>query len=158
MKTHISKKYAFLALFSLCCLGTTYASDDHDHSQEAHKEITSPNGGRIITSVEPHFEFLLQADRTAKITFIDDAGKPIPAAKQQISLTGGDRSAPVNIDFVQKEGALLSVAPMPDIQKMPVVLQIKVTPDAKKVREKFYLNTSNCGSCSYLEYACICGH
>lgn len=150
MNTHT---LSLITLITLGCLGTSYAAPDHTHEL-----ILSPNGGRIVTVVEPHFEFFLQADRSVQITFLDDAGEVMPVAEQQIWLVGGDRSAPVIINFVEKGGLLVSESALPDIKNMPVVLQIKSTRDAKTAREKFYLNTSFCGSCSYQEYACVCGH
>jgi hypothetical protein len=38
------------------------------------------------------------------------------------------------------------------------VVQIKVTPDAKTVTEKFNLNLEKCPTCKYQEYACTCEH
>lgn len=156
MKIHTSTKCALIALISICFIGAVHAGPEHSHA--ALEEIASPNGGRVVTVVEPHFEFWLRGDRVAQITFIDDTGKAIPVGAQQISLVGGSRSDPVSFNFVQKSGVLVSEGPLPEIKNMPIVLQIKAAPDSKKVREKFYLNLSKCGSCSYQEYACICGH
>jgi hypothetical protein len=41
-------------------------------------------------------------------------------------------------------------------KELPVVLQIKVTPDAKSVTEKFNLNLAKFPTCEHGEYACTC--
>jgi hypothetical protein len=47
-------------------------------------------------------------------------------------------------------------------KELPVVLQIKVTPDAKSVTEKFNLNLAKSPTCEHGEYAyayaCTCAH
>ena len=167
MKTQLLLKQALVILISLCSFTYINAADDHGghdhaghdrHSNTEHETIVSPNGGRVVTSVEPYFEFWLRPDRTAQVTFIDDAGKPVLVSDQKLSLVGGKRSAPINIKFIQQGEVLISETVLPEIKNMPIVLHIEVGPDSKKVYEKFYLNLSNCGSCSYREYACICGH
>jgi len=37
-------------------------------------------------------------------------------------------------------------------------VQIKLTPEAKTVVEKFNLNLSECPGCKLKEYACTCEH
>ncbi|MEN8661737.1 MAG: hypothetical protein ACN4GF_00480 [Lentimonas sp.] len=134
---------------------------EHEHGEHGHKHVekkAGPNGGRLVTSAEPHFEFLATPERFVQITFVGRDEAVVPVAEQSISLIGGARSAPVKLEFVKKEGRLISTKALPDMKNMPIVLQIQATPDSKKVREKFYLNLSNCGSCSYKKYACVCGH
>ena len=142
-------------------LNTTNAEtghSQHTHSDASEQLIGGPNGGRMVHIVEPHFEFFLRPDRVAQITFLDDNNQMIPVSRQSISLIGGDRSAPVKINFENNGEMLTSGSPLPDMKRMPIVLQIQASADAKTVREKFYLDLNNCGSCSYKEYACICGH
>ena len=85
-------------------------------------------------------------------------GQLIPVDQQVVSAIGGDRMAPTKVTFVEREGLLLSTDALPEGNNLPIILQIKATPDAKTVRERFYLNMSPCPSCSFKEYACICGH
>ena len=170
-KTHLKVLLATLALF-----GATYAhaGAGHDHSghghddhaghdhgpakSEAHEKKGGPNGGRLITTVEPHLEFVVTPERFAQITFIGHDGTVIPVADQVVSAIGGDRSAPTKIEFVESKGTLISKNALPEMKNMPIILQVKATPEAKTVREKFYLNMNECPSCDFKEYSCVCGH
>jgi hypothetical protein len=129
------------------------AEDGHNHE----KKEAGPNGGRLITSVDPHPEFLVTPDRKVQITFVDD-GKVVAPAEQVISVTTGDRSAPVKMTFTKTDTALVSEQMLPEGNNFPVVVQIKTTPDAKAVVEKFTLNLSVCPECKLAEYACTCAH
>jgi hypothetical protein len=74
------------------------------------------------------------------------------------TVTMGDRSAPTKLAFTKDGDKLVSDKVVAEGKSLPVVLQIKVSPDAKSVTEKFNLNMSNCPTCSHLEYACTCDH
>ena len=131
---------------------------DHDHGHDHAKATGGPNGGRLITIVEPNLEFLVMPERFVQITFLGHDGEVVPAGEQVVSAIGGKRSAPTKVKFVKKEGRLISTAALPKMKSMPIILQIKATPKAKSVRTTFYLNMSECPSCDYKEYACICAH
>tara|TARA_R110002096_G_scaffold428258_1_gene639693 strand:- start:26 stop:709 length:684 start_codon:yes stop_codon:yes gene_type:complete len=133
--------------------GHTDGDDDHDHAEK----IAGPNGGRVITDVEPHLEFLVLDDRKVKITALDDDNKPATIAGQTVKLTGGDRSSPTRMTFVSQDGVLLSNEAFPEGNDFPVVLQIK-SGDGKPVMAKFNLNFSDCPTCDFKEYACVCDH
>lgn len=168
MKTQIAIKSLLLGLLALFAANAASAGPGHDHgphtghkvhTEAAHADdVKMPNGGRLITSVEPHFEFYVTPERFVQITFIGDDGKVVPVAEQKVSAIGGDRSSPTKVEFVKQGDVLLSKAALPDMNNMPIVLQVKVTPDAKTVREKFNLNLNDCPTCSFKEYACACGH
>jgi len=161
MKTNRSLTILAISLCSLCGALTAQAQAEaeqgHDHAEHSEKKA-GPNGGRLISTVEPHAEFFLTADRFVQITFINEEGKAIAPEKQVVSLVGGDRSDPIKRSFAPVDGVLRSAEPLPEQANMPIVLSIKTAPDAKIVREKFYLNESECGGCDFQEYACICGH
>ena len=142
-----------LAIAILSAL-TLHAGTNHSHE----KKVAGPNGGRILTSIEPHAEFLVTADRKVQITFVDDALKPIAPAAQVVTVTTGERSAPVKMSFAKTGDTLVSEQTVPEGNNFPVVVQIKTTPDAKASVEKFTLNLSNCPDCKYAEYACTCSH
>lgn len=128
--------------------------DGHDHVEKE----AGPNGGRIITSVEPHLEFYLTDERKVQITFLGEKGDTIPPAKQVVSLIGGDRQNPVRLRFSSQDSVLISDQALPEGNNLPLVLSIKADSRSKTVREKFYLNLSDCSTCDYKEYACICEH
>ena len=150
MKTTRILPLAIAVLTSL----TLHAGKNHSHE----KKEPGPNGGRILTSIEPHAEFLVTADRKVQITFVDDALKPIAPAAQVVTVTTGERSAPVKMSFTKTGDTLVSEQTVPEGNNFPVVVQIKTTPDAKASVEKFTLNLSNCPDCKYAEYACTCSH
>ena len=133
---------------------------DHDHEKEhAHEDAKAgPNGGRVFTSVEPHLEFLVTADRKVQITALDDDFKPTTLGDQTVRAVGGSRSKPTRMNFVKQGNILVSDVALPDGNDFPLVVQIKPTADAKTVIEKFNLNLSDCPTCKHKEYACICEH
>ena len=143
-----------VATAALGLAGPATAAPGHDHE---HK-IAGPNGGRVITSVEPHLEFFLTKDRKVRITAVDDDGKAIDLGEQTVRLTGGSRSNPTRLSFAKDGNSLVSDKAMPEGNRLPVVLQIKTAPDAKTVIEKFILNLNDCPGCEHLEYACTCDH
>jgi hypothetical protein len=173
MKNKTSLKFLLLTCAALIAGNCTHAADreasahghGHGHDHGTHEQAVSgstaaeaPNGGRLIRSVEPYAEFLLTEDRFVQITFLDHDGALVPVADQVVTLIGGDRSAPTRRSFVKTGAVLRSTEALPEYKDMPIVLQIKVSPDAKTMREKFYLNMSECSGCDFKEYACICGH
>ena len=123
-----------------------------------HNVQSGPNGGRLITTVTPHAEFFLTTDRLIQITFVNEVGQAVSPANQVVKVTTGQRSAPTTLTFSAKDGVLLSEGEVPTGNKFPTVVQIKPTPDAKTVVERFYLNTIVCSGCDNPEYACTCGH
>ena len=162
-----------LASIALSTASVAFAGAEHDHSghdhadahgeksstaEAAHAQKGGPNGGRMIMAVEPHAEFIVTADRFVQIAFIDHDGAAVPVAEQTASLIGGSRSAPTKVEFAEKDGMLVSTTALPEIDNMQVILTLKPSASAKTVRERFKLNTSECGSCDFKEYACICAH
>ena len=153
-----------LAAITATCSVLTLAipsvqADDKSGKSHPHvKKVAGPNGGRLITSVKPSLEFFVTKDRKVKITAVDDKNKPIAMTGQSVKVTGGSRLFPTRIKFEKKGGALVSSNSFPEGKTLPVIVQIKSTPDSKTVIEKFYLDQSKCPKCKYEEYACICGH
>jgi len=132
------------------------AHHDHDHGQKT----AGPNGGRIITSVEPHAEFLVTDEYKVRITFLDDHNKAVTVSGQTAGIVCGDRSNPTTLSFaVDADGnSLLSTAALPEGDKYPLILTIKTSSTEAPVREKFTLDLSDCPTCDYREYACTCDH
>ncbi len=138
-------------LLALLLTATAHAGSNHAHTP-------GPNGGRLLTAVEPHVEFFVTPARTLRLTFVDDANKPLAPAAQEITVITGDRSAPTKITFTREGNALVSAQPLPPGDKLPVIVQIKATPDAKPAVEKFNLNLATCPGCQRPEYTCTCAH
>jgi hypothetical protein len=134
---------------------------DHAHGPDTHThdmKTPGPNGGRLIASVTPNFEFLVTDDRKVKLTFVDAEAKPIDVTGAVVSLTGGDRQAPVELSFSIEENALVSSGVLPDGELVPVILTIQATPESEPVMERFNVDFATCSECQLLEYACICNH
>jgi len=128
----------------------------HDHA----KKVAGPNGGKIITTVEPHAEFFVTADRKVRVTFLSDDNKAVAVATQSVSIVCGDRSNPTMLTLVKEAdgNSLLSTGTLPAGNNFPTIVTLKTTPDAALVRAKLILNLSDCPTCKYKEYACTCDH
>ena len=124
----------------------------------AAEKIKAPNGGRIIDTVTPNAEFLITKDKKVEVRFLDDAGKVVAPAAQTVTVTMGDRSAPTKLAFTKDGDKLVSDKVIPEGKELPVVVQIKTTPEAKSVAAKFNLNLAKCSTCEHAEYACTCAH
>jgi hypothetical protein len=133
------------------------AKDKHDHKHD-HAAKAGPTGGKLITEVEPHVEFFVNADRKVELRFVDDDNKVVAPGNQAITVTLGDRSAPTKLAFTREGNKLISDKAIPAGNDLPTVVQIKASPDAKTVTEKFNLNLEQCPTCKYKEYACTCDH
>lgn len=135
--------------------GHDHAShDEHDHDEAE----AGPNGGRLITSVEPHLEFFVTKEGFVQITFLNEASEIVAPKEQALSLIGGDRQNPVRLRFEQKGKVLISTEALPEGNNLPIILSIKSNKISKTVRERFNLNLSQCPTCDYKEYACTCAH
>ncbi len=140
---------------------------NHDHSGHEHgegcshaKKIAGPNGGRVITSVEPHAEFFVTPDNKVRITFLNEQNQPIPVAEQTVGIVCGDRSNPTTLTFTKAadNNFLLSNETLPAGNNHPTIVSFKTTPAAPTVRAKFILNLTDCPTCDHKEYACTCSH
>lgn len=128
-------------------------------SANATEKVTAgPNGGRVLTKSDPHAEFFVTKERKVQITFLGKEGKAIAPAAQVVTVTAGDRSAPTKLTFAKSGDVLISDTALPAGNDFPAVVQIKSSPEAKSVTEKFNVNLSTCGGCDKAEYACTCGH
>lgn len=135
--------------------------DDHQHAltdnQAKSQKESGPNGGRLITSVEPHLEFLVMEDLKILISAVKDR-KIIPVENQVVKVIGGDRSNPTELKFSKFGKSLLSETPFPSGKSLPVIVTIKSTQEAETQQEKFSLDLSDCPTCDFKEYACVCYH
>ena len=148
MKTKIT-----LCLLALAVTGLGLAT-----AQAAEKKVAGPNGGRILTKLDPRAEFFVLPDRKVQITFLNQAGKAIAPAEQTVTVTAGERSAPRTLTFAKSGNTLVSNGPLPAGDSVPTVVQIKPTATGSTVTERFNVDVSKCGECKLAEYACICGH
>lgn len=130
------------------------AEKDNQHD----KKNAGPNGGRVLTTVEPHLEFLVTKDRKVEITALTDDLKTAKFSGQVIAVTAGDRSKPTKLEFKEEDGKLVSSNPLPEGNDFPVSVSIKPSASGKAVYERFNMNFEKCPTCKLQEYACICAH
>jgi hypothetical protein len=148
-------KSTALKLLTLLALALpAFAADTHEHG----KKEPGPNGGRILTGVEPHLEFLVTKDRKVEITALTENLKADKLGTQVIAVTAGERSKPTKLEFKEEGGRLVSTNTLPDGNDFPVSVSIKAAAGAKPTYEKFNLNMDKCPTCKYSEYNCICAH
>lgn len=133
---------------------TAVAADDHGHDQAK----VGPTGGKLLTKVEPHAEFLVNADKKIEIRFLDEANKVVAPNDQVVTVTMGDRSAPTRLVFTREGDKLVSEKAIPEGKVLPTVVQIKANTSAKTISERFNLNLAVCPICDNAEYACTCSH
>lgn len=131
--------------------------DAKEHAEHA-KKSAGPNGGRVVTATEPHFEFFVLPDGKVKITFLGEDGKATALKDQTVTAVGGDRAKPTKLAFAKDGESLVSDKPLPEGKMVPIVVMVKVTADAKTVTEKFTVNLADCPTCEHKEYACTCEH
>lgn len=155
MKTTTLATLLALALSSFA-FADEKKKDDHDHDHE--HIIAGPTGGRLFTSVEPHAEFFVNGDNKIEIRFFNNDNELVAPAGQTVSVIMGERSKPTKLAFAQEGDKLISDQAIPDGNLLPTVVQIQAGADAKTVTERFNLNLSDCPTCEYKEYACICDH
>lgn len=159
MKTTLKNLAAFAAIASIAMFSQLYAEEhDHDHDHHDHSKEAGPNGGRVLSKIEPHLEFFVTKDRKVQLTALTEELKAVPIADQIVKITAGDRSNPTRMSFTKSGTVLISDKAFPAGDDFPVVVQIKNKSGEKTVIEKFTMDFSPCPTCEYLEYACTCDH
>ncbi len=161
MKTKTVITTAMIAIAGMFSTPAVLAEDGHDHGHDhgEHAEAAKqagPNGGKVIHSVEPHYELFVMEDRRVKITFLGEDGKGVAPGAQVVSGIGGDRSNPTKFAFAKDGDSLVSDKPLPKGTVVSLVLRVKPAADAKTVTERLSLNLADCPGCDYKEYACTC--
>jgi len=125
---------------------------------EENRIIGGPKGGKLLEKTDPQAEFFLEEDHTVTITFYDSSLKPVPAAKQSVTVIAEAKSGKATVEFERKGNVLTSKSKLPDGDGYNVVVQFRQTPDAKPQNFRIRLDTHICGGCKRAEYACTCGH
>ncbi|MBD5779943.1 hypothetical protein IEN85_10630 [Pelagicoccus sp. NFK12] len=140
-----------IAVAAIATLGLSVSNaQHHEHEWKA------PNGGRIVTGIEPHAEVFVGDDGLVKVTFLSDEGAVLPPGKQLVTLVGGNRMDPIRLSFKKDGDSLVSEEKLPLDKPIPVVMQFQQDYGEKTHRERFQLSMSSCPSCEYKEYACAC--
>lgn len=120
------------------------------------KPLAGPRGGRILTEAAPHAEFFVDASRNVVIGFYDADLKPVAPSGQVVTATAEAPSGKAKLEFVAKDGALMSTKPLPEGEGYRVVVQIKASANAKPTNYRVDFHDEICGECKRAEYACTC--
>lgn len=125
----------------------------------AEKPAAGPQGGRLLAA-EPHAaEFFVTPERRIELTFLDDAGRPVPPDAQVAAITAEPASGKVGLALTRTARGFITTEPLPAGEPYRVVVQLRATPDAKPRNFRLDLNLGLCGECQHAEYACTCtGH
>ena len=134
-------------LLSLLSIGALVAA-------EPAKPAAAARPGRALEAPGVRADFLIQPDRKATVTFVDEAGKPVAR---------GDRTVTVKVDgkdvtLEAQANGFITKEPLQAKEPAPIVVQIRAKADAKPANFRVTLNTSLCGECKRPEYGCICDH
>jgi hypothetical protein len=150
MKTKLKLTTTLLIALFASPLAFAAENHGHDHSKEEHHEheehITNgPNSGHVVESKAGFsIEVTVDKERKARIVFLDKDNKVVALAEQSITGIAGERSAPTKLSFAKGKDAdanvLMADKPLPAGAHVPVILMIKITPDAKAVTERFELH------------------
>lgn len=120
------------------------------------KPIPGPKGGRILTTDAPHAEFFVEKDRSVVVSLYDKDMKPLAISGQVVSATAEAKTGKVKLDFIEKNGALVSSAPLPEGDDYNVVVQIRDNATARPKNYRVLFHDEVCDECKRAEYACIC--
>ena len=114
-----------------------------------------PNGGRILEfskNETMHGEVTVK-DGKFNIAVLDKDMKPVKVDKQTLTATTGDRDKPKKLE-VTKDDKGFSVPVVKDGEWL--IVQFKLTPDAKAITARLEYDTKKCGECSNPEWLCKC--
>lgn len=120
------------------------------------KPIPGPKGGRILTTDAPHAEFFVENDRSVVVSLYDKDMKPLPVSGQVVFATAEAKTGKVKLDFIEKNGALVSTVPLPEGDDYNVVVQIRDNVTARPKNYRVLFHDEVCDECKRAEYACIC--
>ena len=134
-------------LLSLFSIGALIAA-------EPAKPAADVQPGRRLEAPGLRAQFVIQSDRKASVSFVDEAGKPVTRGERTVILKvdGKDVAMEPQLNgFITKE-SLQSKEPA------PIVVQVRAAADAKPTNFRLTLNTALCGECKRQEYGCTCAH
>ena len=121
---------------------------------EPAKSAADIQPGRRLDAPELRAQFVIQPDRKASVSFVDEAGKPVAR---------GERTVIVKVDgkdiaLEPQPNGFITKDPLQAKEPAPIVVQIRTSAVAKPTNFRLTLNTSLCGECKRQEYGCTCAH
>ena len=136
-----------ILLLSLFSIGALVAA-------EPAKPAADVQPGRRLEAPGLRAQFVIQSDRKASVSFVDEAGKPVAR---------GERTVIVKVDgkdiaLEPQPNGFITKDPLQAKEPAPIVVQIRTSAVAKPTNFRLTLNTSLCGECKRQEYGCTCAH
>ena len=134
-------------LLSLFSIGALIAA-------EPAKPAADVQPGRRLEAPGLRAQFVIQSDRKASVSFVDEAGKPVARGERAVTLKvdGKDVAMEPQLNgFITKD-------PLQPKEPAPIVVQIRASAVAKPTNFRLTLNTALCGECKRQEYGCTCAH
>ncbi|MEY4484115.1 MAG: hypothetical protein RL693_1567 [Verrucomicrobiota bacterium] len=125
----------------------------------AHEGVElGPNGGRILefSKNETMHGEVTAKDGNFLIAVLDKDMKPVAIEKQALTATSADREKPQKLTVEVKDNRF--VVPILKGDDYHVILQFKLTPEAKAITARLHYNTSTCDTCKAPEWLCKCKH
>ena len=122
------------------------------------RTAAGPRGGRLLGQAAPRAEFVVEKDRTVRLTFYDAQLKPVPVSGQAAAVVAEARNGRARLEFERKDDALVSTGKLPAGDGYLVVVQLQNAPGAKPQNYRFRLELHDCSGCKLAEYACTCAH
>ena len=137
-------KILILSLFSI---GVLVAA-------EPAKSVADVQPGRRLEAPGLSAQFVIQSDRKASVSFVDEAGKPVAR---------GERTVIVKVDgkdvvLEPQPNGFITKEPLQAKEPAAIVVQVRAAADAKPTNFRLTLNTALCGECKRQEYGCTCAH
>ena len=137
-------KILILSLFSI---GVLVAA-------EPAKSVADVQPGRRLEAPGLSAQFVIQPDRKASVSFVDEAGKPVAR---------GERTVIVKVDgkdvvLEPQPNGFITKEPLQAKEPAAIVVQVRAAADAKPTNFRLTLNTALCGECKRQEYGCTCAH
>ena len=134
-------------ILSLLSIGALVAA-------EPAKPASAARPGRALEAPGVRADFVIQPDRKAAVTFVDEAGKPA---------VRGDRTVNIKVDgkdvaLEPRADGFITKEPLPAKEPVPIIIQIRAKADGKPANFRVMLDTSLCGECKRPEYGCACAH
>ena len=131
--------------------------EGHDHGDHEHASVEhGPNGGLMLTLIEPHAEIFVTPERKLWITFVDHQGELVAAKDQSVLVVAGDRSAPTTLSFVADGDKWVSENALPEGDAFDMVVRVKPSAEADTFTERMVMNLGQCEKCEHPKYACTC--
>ena len=136
-----------ILLLSLFSIGALIAA-------EPAKPAADVQPGRRLEAPGLRAQFVIQSDRKASVSFVDEAGKLVARGERTVIVKVDGKDIALELQpngFITKE-------PLQAKEPAAIVVQVRAAVDAKPTNFRLTLNTALCGECKRQEYGCTCAH